>query len=239
MSDPVVIGGTGGSGTRCLAAILMEAGCYLGWNLNKSHDSLSLTPFLRRYMVEAYNHFESLSPEQVAQWEVDFSPAASTHLLEHRGQPIWGWKNPTSMYLIPFFSEMFPRLKFIHLVRDGRDMALSTNSNQYIAINPGDRKNDIVKKAEFWSTSNTRVHQFAKSHLHENYIVVRLEELCNDPTTQVERILGFIGSSAAVDSCMREVSRPTSVGRYQALPQRKIQDLTEAAKSGLLEFGYI
>ena len=39
-------------------------------------------------------------------------------------------KNPRSMFLLPFFDSYFPALKFIHIVRDGRDMAYSKNQNQ-------------------------------------------------------------------------------------------------------------
>ena len=50
-------------------------------------------------------------------------------LLEHcaalePGRP-WGWKEPRSIYLLPFFHRHLPALRFLHVVRDGRDMALS------------------------------------------------------------------------------------------------------------------
>ena len=35
----------------------------------------------------------------------------------------WGFKAPVTMYLLPFWAEVFPGATFLHVVRDGRDMA--------------------------------------------------------------------------------------------------------------------
>ncbi len=40
---PIVVGGSGGSGTRVVAEILMRAGVYLGSDLNGPHDNLTFT----------------------------------------------------------------------------------------------------------------------------------------------------------------------------------------------------
>jgi hypothetical protein len=42
-SAPIVIGGSGGSGTRAVAEILIRSGVYLGYDLNQSNDNLSFT----------------------------------------------------------------------------------------------------------------------------------------------------------------------------------------------------
>lgn len=39
------------------------------------------------------------------------------------GGPVrWGFKAPVTMYLLPFWAEVFPGATFVHVVRDGRDM---------------------------------------------------------------------------------------------------------------------
>src|SRR5260370_20821937 len=42
----------------------------------------------------------------------------------------WGWKEPRSIYFLPFLDQHWPGTKFIHVIRDGRDMAFSSNQNQ-------------------------------------------------------------------------------------------------------------
>src|SRR5215208_6620601 len=46
---PIVVLGTGGSGTRAIAMVMREAGVYIGPKLNKAHDSLELKPWLVRW----------------------------------------------------------------------------------------------------------------------------------------------------------------------------------------------
>src|SRR3954471_11566351 len=43
--DPVVIGGTGGSGTRVVARMLRTAGVFMGGRLNSADDALDLAEF--------------------------------------------------------------------------------------------------------------------------------------------------------------------------------------------------
>jgi len=41
----------------------------------------------------------------------------------------YGIKAPVSMLLVPMFREIWGRMKFIHVVRDGRDIAFSGNQS--------------------------------------------------------------------------------------------------------------
>jgi hypothetical protein len=49
-SAPVVIGGTGGSGTRLIARLLREMGVALGERVNESEDALAFIPVYDRYV---------------------------------------------------------------------------------------------------------------------------------------------------------------------------------------------
>ncbi len=50
-----------------------------------------------------------------------FVPSAST---------FWGWKEPNSHIFLPALKAYFPNLKYIHMVRNGLDMAYSNNQQQ-------------------------------------------------------------------------------------------------------------
>ena len=52
----------------------------------------------------------------------------------------WGFKAPVSMLLVPFLKEMAPGgLKFLHVVRDGRDIAFSGNKTPVSKFYPAYR----------------------------------------------------------------------------------------------------
>src|SRR5215467_6488793 len=135
MSDqaqPVVIGATGGSGTRVIASIIRRAGYFIGSNLNASLDSMEFPTMYDRWI----NRFQlrNLAPlceEENALMAGDFVECLSRHRSTiPEGQRLWGWKEPRSILLLPFLDERLPGMRFIHVIRDGRDMAFSANQNQ-------------------------------------------------------------------------------------------------------------
>lgn len=38
---------------------------------------------------------------------------------------VWGWKYPETLFVMPVVKQLFPKTKFIHVIRDGRDVCLS------------------------------------------------------------------------------------------------------------------
>jgi len=47
--------------------------------------------------------------------------------IAHAGGIVVGWKAPITMVLLPLLKEVFGKIKYLHVVRDGRDVSLSDN----------------------------------------------------------------------------------------------------------------
>ena len=124
--DPTVIGGTGGSGTRALARILQTGGAYIGSNLNHALDQREIAGYhnnwINRWLCEPDSAEDQMRDELAGLLE--------GHLRGIESPRPWGWKCPTSIYLLRFFNRELPKFRFIHLVRDGRDMAFARNQHQ-------------------------------------------------------------------------------------------------------------
>src|SRR5207248_7075010 len=122
---PLVIGATGGSGTRVIARIAQLAGYNLGTKLNSAEDALEFYSFHDRWInpfVSAQRRREKLTSWQSARMKEAFYAALAGHVPEfERRSGRWGWKAPRSIYLLPFLHAQFDQLKFIHVLRDGRD----------------------------------------------------------------------------------------------------------------------
>lgn len=63
-----------------------------------------------------------------------------------RGKTVWVEKTPDNIIQVPFLAELFPDAKFIRVIRDGRDVALSTlevgwkRLNYFIQWSPGEAR---------------------------------------------------------------------------------------------------
>jgi hypothetical protein len=153
------IGALGGSGTRAVAQILMDAGVYMGDDLNVSNDNLLFTrlfknpewrrnasdgdiknrlEIFRKVMAgEVLTSGENKELVKAAKenrtFKSDFRFYLKTLLKRQRFSPVrktWGWKEPNTQIYLEEISAFFPELKYIHVLRHGLDMAFSGNIQQ-------------------------------------------------------------------------------------------------------------
>lgn len=155
----IAIGALGGSGTRAVAEVLIQAGIYMGDDLNKPNDNLIFTRLFknpdwyrkasdaqkqkRMRIFERYMSTNKLSFEDFYELIVasksnpTFSSDSNYYfrmLKKLIGRPKeisnWGWKEPnTQLYMSELF-DFFDELKYIHVIRHGLDMAFSNNKQQ-------------------------------------------------------------------------------------------------------------
>ncbi|MEO8353383.1 MAG: sulfotransferase [Chthoniobacteraceae bacterium] len=247
-TPPLVIGATGGSGTQVVARIVARAGYELGDNLNVSDDAMDFVAFHDEWisrMLAAERDHQHFSDRQLFQRRADFDLALARHCAGVKG-PKWGWKAPRSIYLLPFLDERFPGLKFIHVLRDGRDMAFSKNQNQLRKHGPeilSWRERWICPRAVqsilLWDRVNRRAAAYAEQHLGDRYLRLRFEELCREPVPAINRLLTFLGASADAEEIAREeISPPSTLGDWRDQRPAMLARMMEVAPEGLRQFGY-
>jgi hypothetical protein len=244
-ASPLVIGGTGGSGTRAVSKVIAHAHVHLGCNLNEDNDSLDMAEFLSHWLpqwVDAGN--QDLGGIKQARMDRHFLAA----LVRLRGQGIkadasWLVKNPRMMYLLPFLNRHFPDFKFLHLIRDGRDMAFSKNQGQlaYLGskyLGESCDKTNPVQSAKLWAKANLAVKRYGETHLGDRYLQLRFEALCNAPAATAEKIFAFIGVEADTIAAAREIAAPRSVGRWQEQDPALGSEIAKICQEALTAFGY-
>ena len=178
----------------------------------------------------------------------DFHAAVARHIPEpERRAARWGWKAPRSIYLLPFLRAEFEQLKFIHLLRDGRDMALSKNQNQLrkhgrAVLHWRERLFHSVpeRSALLWEKVNLCAADYAEMRLHDDYLRVRFEDLCAKPLETTVQLLNFLEAPIDPEPIARaEITPPGSIGRWQTCPPRMIAKLEATAADSLRKFGYL
>jgi SAM-dependent methyltransferase len=239
MADaPLVIGGTGGSGTRAVTRIVQRAGWFMGSRLNGSQDSLDVADFDWRWGPD---YLRSGVSEAMRE---DFERTLDLHLAQRPGDtPRWGWKHPHSYILLPFLAERFPDMRFVHVIRDGRDIAFAKNQNQVSHYGeaalgrPGDAA-DPVRRIEYWAWANERAGDDSATLLGERALCVRLEDLCADPEAETSRILRFLDAEDVDPLPVDVIEPPPTLGRGRRVDGKVTEMLEAAAGPTLRRFGY-
>ncbi len=250
---PIVVGGTGGSGTRVVVQVLRSLGVYMDPVYDKREDSIPMGRFDRRWGRRVIVHCGE-SPGTRVSDRVAGALARAAFGRARRGQlrhypgGRWGWKHPHSYLFIPFLQRMLPRMQFIHLVRNGLDMAISDNLGQLrrygdLFMTPGERSaGDARAAALFWSRANLHARRTGTDVLGTRYVCVRFEDLCEEPLatiTEMSNKLGIAASADALAQAAQFPKRPSTAGRAQNLAADVRAAMRESAREALDAFGYV
>ncbi|MDP9242564.1 MAG: sulfotransferase [Actinomycetota bacterium] len=121
----------------------------------------------------------------------DRTPRAATECIfglvtEAEGKPRWADKTPRHVEDMPTIAGVFPEARFIHIVRDGRDVALSFFERPF-----GPR--NIWDAARHWGRTVGAGVRDAGSLDPERYREVRYERLIEAPDTVMKELCDFVG----------------------------------------------
>jgi len=140
---------------------------------------------------EASAFLEARQPPDYA----DAVRALFTLMAMHAGKPRYGNKTPKHVLSMPVIATLFPEAVFIHVIRDGRDVALSFLEKDF-------GPNTITQAAQEWKRLVTRGRRDGRRLGSRRYREIRYEELIADP----ERVLRSVCdiSQLAFDATMLE-----------------------------------
>lgn len=233
--SPVVIGGTGGSGTRLIAQVLIAAGVDLGDGVNDSLDALAF--------IDLYDNFVDPLLAQAAidrsRFAAQLDQASRAHRAGRHAVP-WGWKNPRSIFLLPLLDQALPGMCFVHVVRNGMDMATSSNQNQLrlhgrvVLGDVVDRLPETLASALLWRRVNLAAADYGRS-MPGRYWVVRFEDVCADPRRALGPVLAALSLEPPDLESLR-LSPPPA--RWKDLDEGRRAELRDAIGDALERFGY-
>ena len=101
-------------------------------------------------------------------------------------KPRWGDKTPAYLAWMPLLLELFPNAKFIHVYRDGRDVALSWLRTRW---DPG----NLYVAARLWKRRVRRGRQIGATLPRSTYLEVRYETLLAQPRETMQQVCDFVG----------------------------------------------
>jgi hypothetical protein len=101
------------------------------------------------------------------------------------GKSRWGEKTPFYGLRMGAIQAVLPEARFVHLIRDGRDVALSLRP---LWFSPG---HEIEAQAENWRTKVSTIR--ASGRECRQYLEIRYEDLVLDAESVLRRVCDFIG----------------------------------------------
>lgn len=137
----------------------------------------------------------------------------------NKGQP-WGWKEPNTHIFLPHLDRLIPGFRYIHVVRNGLDMAFSGNTWQarhWSHLYPVDCGHDDplpVRQLRYWAAANRAALDYGARHMRERFLVMSYESMCSHPEVHWRRLLRFLGQPADKKP-PEDLVRPTSIGRSE------------------------
>ncbi len=107
------------------------------------------------------------------------------YAAEH-GTTRWGDKTPNYALDVALLAELFPGARFVHLVRDGRNVALSLLQVPWWP-------NTLPEAAQVWSHWTSVARSDGRALGVERYLEIRYEDLVDAPEESLRSVCGFLG----------------------------------------------
>jgi Sulfotransferase family len=271
---PVFVVGCGRSGTKFLYHTLFSAGGFAiyysesnAFNLlgirfgnlkYRRHRQKLLEVWLRSKLFQR----SGLDPSEIqsrilcdCQNPGDLLRILMDTIAEKQGAVRWAESTPLHVLYLPVIKRLIPEALVIHIIRDGRDVAVSLNKMGWIRPFPWDRKRTVLVSALFWKWMVNKGRKYGR-RIGADYMEVHYEDLVLHPRETLRRVGEFIdhdldyerirsaplgslqspNSSFSSDETNRELS---PVGRWKTLlSPSQLAEMESLVGDLLVDLGY-
>lgn len=185
----------------------------------------------------------------------DFLRIVMEAMVRRQGVQRWADCTPEHLLYLDRIKQTIPNALIIHIIRDGRDVALSMEKQGWIRPFAWDRGQTLEAAALYWNWIVRKGRKDGRI-LGRDYVEVRYEDLVLDPRRVLDDVGGFIGQELGYDEIQRvgigSVSQPNSsfqgemkqgeftpVGRWKtSLSAAQLERLEALLGETLRELGY-
>lgn len=143
----------------------------------------------------------------------DFLRIVMDEMARHQGVKRWAECTPDHILYLPRIKQTIPEALVIHIIRDGRDVALSMEKQGWPRQLPWDGMSRRMAGGLYWEWM-IRKGRKAGAQLGSDYIEVRYEDLVSAPREVLEHLSSFVDQELDYDEIQRvaigSVSRPNT-----------------------------
>jgi glycosyltransferase involved in cell wall biosynthesis/LPS sulfotransferase NodH len=271
---PVFVLGCPRSGTTLLYHMLLSAGNFVVYRAESQVFNLLEPRFgdlrvahNKRKLLEAWKNSSlftrtGLEASQIEKDVMaycknagDFLRIVMESMARKQGVGRWAECTPDHLLAMQRIKETIPNALVIHIIRDGRDVALSLERQHWIRPFPWDQGKELQTAALYWEWVVNQGRENGKA-LGADYTEVRYEGLVENPRATLTGLGEFIGQDLDYDRIGRvgigSVSQPNSsfgkeagsgefrpVARWKAsLSEGQLKDVEGLVGKTLASLGY-
>jgi hypothetical protein len=174
--------------------------------------------------------------------------------LKFPGKTRWGDKTTWYLDFLPMINRILPSAKFVHIIRDGRDIACSYRKMDHMP-------HDIRRIALEWTTNIETLRRSWRFLGPRRFIEIQYEGLVAEPRAALQGVCSFVGEEFSEEMLSfhkrnkadrleperhmgwkGKTMKPVdvgSVGRWRnELPERDVHDFESIASGTLSRLGY-
>jgi hypothetical protein len=182
----------------------------------------------------------------------DFLRIVMSEIAARQGVERWADTTPEHLLYLHRIKETIPDALVVHIIRDGRDVALSTDKQGYIRRLPWDRLPSKMAAGLYWDWMVSKGRRDGRD-LGDDYIEVHFEDLVREPRQTLAELGRFIRQELNYDQVLRvgigSVSAPNTsfdgganfnpVGRWRAgFSDQELLVFESLVGSTLVQNGY-
>ena len=255
MNKPIFILGAPRSGTTFLASLLKRT------DYGAPFETHFITKYYKKLAnygdINVYENFQNLltdilNERAVQQWRLkidhkaffkelgsSFSYSQLVNELclkasQQKGFTFWGDKTPNYLVDVEILYKLFPDSKYIHIVRDGRDVTLSLLEKDW-------GPNNVYYSASYWVALNQEYDCFENLRSSNNLYQLKYEDLIDDVEKHIKDIYAFLNIDYT-DNDLRELAVTVKPGNYNKwknhMTIRQIKTFDKMASDTLKRFDY-
>lgn len=212
-AQPVFVIGCHRSGTNLLYDMLLSAGGFAVYRGYLPIYKMLIPRFgsmvsakSRKQIVDSWMHSKGFRRSGLEAGDLatrligdcrnggDFIRIVMESVARQQGMPRWAVYDPDNVLYLPKIKRDIPEALFVHIVRDGRDIALSLRKMGEFRPIPWNRKPASLEATALYWRWMVQTGRRNGRLFPEDYLEVRYEELVSAPQETLQMLGQFIGS---------------------------------------------
>ncbi len=168
------------------------------------------------------------------------------------GKPVqhWGWKFPETYLIVPLVAEIFPRARYLHVVRDGRDIAFKRHLTDRVDRSLGRwilmqcRALDDphpVQAAKSWAFQIKNFESVRSCIPPTRLLDLHFEDMVSRPVESARTIAEFLGVQADETQLrfLADHVDPAKQAQYKKEDPAMVARVEAAVQDPLIKYGYL